>query len=75
MKHRIMKIRRIAQEVLRMKTLIGDGCADDDLSNRFLEQAPDSTMTGQAYENLATAYHELHRAYETMIDIAGLMEE
>ena len=74
MKHRIETVRTIAQEVLRLKSLIGDGTEDDDMSNVFLEHAPDSTMAGQAYENLATAYYELTRAYETMIDIAGLME-
>ena len=74
MEHRIEMLRDIAQQVLRLKAVIGDGTEDDDMSNIFLELAPDSTMTGQAYENLATAYYELTRAYETMIDIAGLME-
>ena len=75
MKHRIETVRTVAQQVLRMKKMIGDGTKDDDMSNIFLEHAPDTTMAGQAYENLAIAYHALTRAYETMIDIAGLMEE
>ncbi len=75
MKNRIEVVRDIAQQVLRVRAVIGDGTEDDDLSNIFLESAPETVMTGQAYENLATAYHALTRAYETMIDIAGLMEE
>jgi len=81
----IRKLAEIAGKIQQMCIDIGDGCEDGDMSNVLLENAyypGDSlnenisfaTMAGQAYENLSTAYHVLHRAWETLVDLVGIME-
>ena len=78
-------VAEIAGKIQQMCIDIGDGCEDGDMSNVLLENAyypGDSlnenisfaTMAGQAYENLSTAYHVLHRAWETLVDLVGIME-
>ena len=68
-------IRKLVGELELMKLRIGNGTENDDMSNQFLEMAPDSTMTGQAYEDLHFVYAALDRAIESMFDVAGNMED
>lgn len=68
----IEKLEAVLKEIETIRDRIGDGCADDDLSNTLLENSTgDQVMTGQAYEDLAIAYHCLHRATETITDLIG----
>ncbi len=68
------KIRRLTDELEVMKARIGNGGEQFDLSNLFLEMAPNDTLTGQGYEGLHFAYAALERAIDSMYDVAGNME-
>lgn len=64
-------LEQIIKELEQMRDRIGDGSGDEDLSNQILENLPDTTMTGQAYEDLWIAYAALDRCYETVVDLVG----
>jgi len=72
------KLKEVTRLVIGFRDAIGDGTHDDDISNILLENAPThlhyGTMAGQAYEDLAIAYHCLHRAQDILTDLIGEQE-
>ena len=62
----LIKVRAKAKVLLRA---IGNHTSEDELTEMFLSNAPNDTLTGQAYEDLHYAYHALERFIDSCHDV------
>jgi len=65
----LIKVREKAKVLLKA---IGNHNSKDELTDPFLSNSPDSTLTGQAYEDLHFAYAALERFIDSASDVIEL---
>jgi len=68
------QIRYVIEEAKEMRDRIGSGGDIQHLSDIFLANSLDSTLTGQAYEDLHYAYHALQRFIDGAEDVLAIQE-